>query len=182
MKPFVSQPLLCIAACVEYIVYHKTQIEIDQSSFAEYFGVSIPKGSVCLNHIINKNESENSHLWGISIDSKRLNRYLKDRNVNLKIDYLSSKVFEDWSFEDYIKSSLVRKELILCTFEYNYLFDKSSAESYGHAIVIEGIDSRNEEYVYCYDPGPRNFGSKPLLIYDLFIASKRKDGGLFRFY
>lgn len=180
MKQFISQPFHCLAACIEYVVYHKSNISISQSTISEYFGISLPFESFNKVSIINKRITEDPNLWGISINSNDLNNFFIKNHIPLEVKYSSSLLFEDWSFEDHIKSFLLKGELLICTIDFNYLFDRSNPESFGHAIVLDSIHNNN--FVKCYDPGPANSGYKLISIYDLFIASKRKKGGLFNFY
>jgi len=116
--------------------------------------------------------------WGVVIDTNELNLFFDNNRIPLKCDYHSSLTFEDWEFEDFLVEETRRNRYPIVGFDYNSLLESGNIEGAGHVVVCDSIHNGK---LLAFDPGPKDAGSKVIEIYNLYVASKRKRGGIWTF-
>ncbi len=176
-----EHPFSCFAACLASVVNNLTEKVISQANINDYLGLCIPSTSLenMTNfNLKNVNVSENIDDWGINVETKQINQLFDDNNISLTCQYHSSLVFEDWSFEDFLIEETSKGVCPIVGFDYNAYYGIGEVQNAGHVIVCDSI--RNGKLV-AFDPGPKDAGSKTFDIYDLYVASKKKRGGIWTF-
>ena len=177
MKQFIAQKRLCFAALLETILCKYGIESFNQIRIANDLGITLPPNDVLLKDIRNAKISENFYDWGMNFKDDDLRSYFFKEKIFLNFDYAFSKIFEDWSFEIFINERLIESNII-CTIDYNTLFNSQNNEIFGHAILLKKI---NGTQISIFDPGPEFAGDKIIDVYDLYVASKRMNGGLWVF-
>lgn len=177
MKYIIAQKRLCLAALLETILLKYNIENFNQIRIAEKLGITLPPNDSLLKEIKSANISENPYNWGMNFTEEHLRNYFSKEGIKLEFSYGFSKTFEDWSFETFIQDKLTGSNII-CTVDYNTLFNTQNNSLFGHAVLlIKMVGSK----VLIFDPGPEDSGEKNVDIYDLFVASKRMNGGLWVF-
>jgi len=177
MEFVVAEKRLCFAALLETMFKSFGVERLSQLDIAEYLGVTLPSNDLLLRKIENVKLSDNPYDWGMNPNHKELETLLLKEGINIEFQYIPAKSQEDWSFEDWIRTE-INSSNIICTLEYNTTFDIADKNLYGHAILLNRVDG---EAVEIFDPGPENAGIKKVPFYELFVASKRMNGGLWIF-
>lgn len=178
MKYIIAQKRLCLAALLETILlkYHITNF--NQIRLANELGITLPPNDFLLKEIMSANISEDPFNWGMNFTEENLRNYFFKEGINIEFSYAFSKTFEDWSFETFIQDKLTISNII-CTVDYNTLFNTKNNTLSGHALLLIKMEGSK---VLIFDPGPEDTGEKNIDIYDLYVASKRMNGGLWVFY
>ncbi len=178
MEFIIASNRLCFAACLQMVLLNIYDRNIDQVEIAREFGITLPVTDTLLDRIPQARISDNPTQWGMNISPLQLDHFLQTKNIKRTFEYLPTKTFEDWMFLDIIIQK-TRNFNTIVTFEYNSLFQPANKTFYGHALLLDGVKDDN---LIAYDPGPYEFGVKEVSYFDLFVASKRMNGGLWIFY
>lgn len=177
MEYVKAQKRLCLAALLETILIKHNITNINQIYIAKNLGITLPPNNSLSVKIDNAIISDTPYKWGMNFTEEELQVFFREENIDIEFTYASSKIFEDWTFETFIESKLTENNII-CTFDYNTVFKPDNNNLIGHAVLIK---KKEDSMVIVFDPGPEESGIKTVDIYDLYVASKRMNGGLWVF-
>ena len=165
---------LCVAAVLHMIINSSVQKDINQNDIAEYFGVWAPN-DYCLS-VDNVYRTDDPNLWGIIINDNKINEFFKSYHISLRERYIPINTIPEFSFEDEIKTLLLKGYHIICGYNYNYLHSMGDNKMCGHvSIITEVLD---DQYITLIDPGPKEPGVKTVKSYDLYCAIRNREGGI----
>jgi hypothetical protein len=173
-------PYLCFASCLRTVIEGYCGIVTDEFDIGNELGVITPDAYE--SKLEFHSQSNLSTDWGVNVDTVRINSVLTSYQANLECKYHSAKMFEDYAFDDFVQKSLKGDNMIILGFDYNYLFKMSATEIIGHAAVgISTVDKPNGLGINIFDPGPRLSAQKQVDSFDMYVACKRKGGGVWTF-
>ncbi len=170
-----AKPYLCVAASLEMILKASLGSCMNQESIANYFGLCIPYDKAeFFTDLKNITYSDEPSNWGITVKKNGLNGFFQNFSIPLKEIYIPISTLNDFSFEKEIERNLIERNHIICGYNYSSLYKNN--ENVGHVSIITGLT--DDGTIYLLDPGPKENGIKKINSYDLFIAIKRKNDGL----
>lgn len=181
-KAVVARTYLCVCALLEMIIHSALDRGPDQIEIAQYLGVFLP-----FQHqdkaVSNFHLTDDPNKWGVVVRDDAINRFFLEYSIPLKENFFSINLFEDWSFEDKIKSLLDTGAHVICGLAADALDNVQSDAALlqcGHVVAIidltpsEGLDRD----VVLYDPGPLTPGLRRMPAWRLFAAIKARSDGI----
>lgn len=171
----------CFAACLSMTTFNLTDIMVSQKNICDFLGLGLPNDSIDLIaklDLKNVFVTDNSKEWGLDVDTTKINDLLLNYNVPLVCEFKSTLEFFDFEFDEYLTGLTTENKYPIIGFDYGYYTNGDNSQVYGHTIV--GLTVKQQSLT-AFDPGPKLFGVKNYDLYDLFVASKRKKGGIWSF-
>lgn len=173
-----SKPFLCVASLLQIIIKTELNIDFDQNEIGNYFGVYVPLDySGKLSNIVRTSDKSK---WGIIITKNEVNNFFKKNNLPLREQYLDISLYEDWSFEEEIKSLLNNNVNLICGFDYGYLLNNYKPSFIGHVALLLSISENCRDSFKIYDPGPKEPGVKTVKSIELYNAIRLKRNGIWK--
>jgi len=173
---FKAEPFLCVAATLQKVIFDLTNSYFEQNVIADYFGVNFPTDYEIIN-VTNYKITEDSSKWGIVLAKESINGLFAALRIPLKEQYYPINTYDEYSFNDFIRTSLNDETRIICGFSLSTLYNLSDLnENIGHVSIIDSINFDASKIVIT-DLNPENFGQRVVDAFDLFRAVlKKKDG------
>jgi hypothetical protein len=173
---------LCFVACLQKAARDGFGVEIDQTAIANHLGVVLPVGhdpsELASWGIKNIRFDSKASSWGISPVQSDINAALNARHP-LTCHYESIATFQDWEFEERLVEITGSGQFPVVCFEYNALFGTRMPEGQGHCVIVRLVRKLNgHTEVEIDDPGPDDAGIKSVDCESLYLACRKRRGGI----
>jgi hypothetical protein len=179
----ISKQYLCFAACLQIAAKETASAEIDQITIANHLGVVLPVGfdfsELASQGLSNFRFDSDSALWGIEPVVADVNAVLRNADAALECQFEPISKFQDWEFEERLAGLTKSGQFPIVGFAYNSLFAELAPENPGQCAVVYRVQERTgQSLVEIYDPGPKKAGFRSVDSYSLYVACRRKHGGI----
>ena len=172
---------LCLPACLR-VAAKQLGVGIDIAALANRVGVVVPTGydtsELTLAGIENIHYSDDPSNWGIDPHTGELSAVLNERG-SIELAYEPISKFQDWEFEDRLVALTQAGLLPIVCFDYEALFGLGVSEGLGHCVVVRRVRRLNgHSHVEIEDPGPDRAGIQNIDSEALYLASRKRRGGI----
>lgn len=131
-EPIIAKKNMCVPAVLQMVLHH-FGVDIDQTIISEQF------------NIVPDNDFNNPKVWGTHIYDDTLNEFFQKNSINLKEKYIPINHFMDSIFfVDELKEMLTKEIVIICGYNYTWLFGNKEDVFQHVSIVVDVFENKNE--------------------------------------